>query len=124
MLHLIICKNNNKYYLDAAYWALSVFADFSDVALDSGADNGFFEYLALGHDKWNRDPKEGPIFGEVITIFNFHSKFFFGIVFYLCTPDIETKSWGPPSPPIFKEILGTWQLAEQWANLALSLKLS
>ena len=46
----IICKKiiNN---LDAAYWALSVFADFSEVALDSGADNGFFEYLALGHDK-------------------------------------------------------------------------
>ena len=37
--------------LDAAYWALSVFADFSDVALDSSVDNGFFEYLALGHDK-------------------------------------------------------------------------
>ena len=54
-------QKNNKYYLDAAYWALSVFADFSDVALDSSVDNGFFEYLALGHDKWNRDPKEGPI---------------------------------------------------------------
>ena len=50
--------------LDAAYWAQSVFSD------SDGDDNGFFEYLALGHDKWKRDPKEGPKVREVINSYN------------------------------------------------------